>query len=173
MKTPPGRKAVVLGIGGGATVQAADECYQAGLILPALPGDIREELKKFTPIAGDIFRNPVDISGNTLNPSEIGHAIKVVGNLDSVDLLIIHFGFQVGPGAPPQLMVPVVSEMLKAVKEVGKPTALAVYAAYSPQACQTGFEVQKMCTEARIPLFPSILRAANAIDKLMSRNQAL
>ena len=173
IKTPAGRKVVVLGIGGGATVQAADECYQAGLILPALPGEIRDELKKFTPIAGDIFRNPVDISGNTLNPSEIGHAVKVVGCWSNVDLLIMHTGFQFGPGAPTQLMEPVISEMLKAVKEVGKPAALAAYAVYSPQAFETLFRVQRMCIEAGIPLFPSIQRAANAIDKFIKRHQAL
>lgn len=173
MKPPASRKTAAIGLGGGVTVQAADECFHSGLILPALPNDIRDELKKFTPVAGNIFRNPVDISGNTLNPPEIGHGIRVIGNWNNVDLLIVHLGFEVGPGAPPQLMEHAVAEMIKAVKEVGKPAALAAYAAYSPQACQSAFEVQRMCSEAEIPLFPSIQRAASAIDKLIKRHQAL
>ena len=152
MKPPASRKTAAIGLGGGVTVQAADECFHAGLILPALPNDVRDELKKFTPVAGNIFRNSVDISGNTLNPPEVGHGIRVIGNWNSIDLLIVHLRFEVGPGAPPQLMQPVVAEMINAIKEVGKPAAIAVYAAYSPQACQTGFEVQRMCSQAELPL---------------------
>jgi acyl-CoA synthetase (NDP forming) len=37
LRTPAGRRVGIVGVGGGASVQAADECEKAGLVVPLLP----------------------------------------------------------------------------------------------------------------------------------------
>jgi len=57
-----GDRAAVLGGAGGGTVEAADLCYEAGLRLPPMPLDIREEMREKLPDAWDWVGNPVDVS---------------------------------------------------------------------------------------------------------------
>ena len=79
-------------------MQAADECGSAGLILPVLPNRIKDELKSFLPIAGSIFKNPVDMSG-VHSFQDMTRSIKLVGGWSEVDLLILHIGVEIGPNA--------------------------------------------------------------------------
>lgn len=68
-------------------------------------------------------------------------------------------------------MVPLAEAVLGAVKEVGKPAAMAVYAAYSDDATQGFLKVQRMCSEAGVPLYPSVPRAISTIGKVMNYYQ--
>jgi acyl-CoA synthetase (NDP forming) len=168
MVPPRSRRTAVIGGGGGATVQAADECSSAGLILPPLPNEIKDELKKFLPVAGNIFKNPVDMSG-VHSFQTIAQSIKLVGDWSEVDLIITHIGVEIGPDAmmKKNLLEPVADVFIRATKEVGKPAALVAYAFYTAPACLGILKVQQMCCEAGLPFYPSIQRAANAIDKLI------
>ncbi len=59
---PAGRNVVLLGAGGGASVLIADEFESRGLRILPLPPEIVAQIREFTPIAGNILRNPVDYS---------------------------------------------------------------------------------------------------------------
>ena len=169
MKSPSGRRAAVIGFGGGATVQAADDCCGAGLVLPSLPEEIKEELKKFTRLAGNIFKNPVDMSDIHYIPQEMAHAIRVVGNWTGIDLLILHLGVEIGPYSLLKMNVleALGEAFIDAAKEVGKPAALVAHAICCAQGYQRVFKLQQMCSEAGLPFYPSIQRAASAIDKVI------
>jgi len=175
MKPPGGRKVAVFGNGGGATVQASDDCYRAGLVLPAIPDDIRDELKKFIPVAGNIFRNPLDIGGIFNKPRDIGHAIRAVGKWTEVDLLIFNTGIGLAGDYMVTLnfMQPAVEAFISAAKEVDKPAAVVVHAVYSDKAYQGFSQVRQMCAEAGMPFYPSIQQAANAVDKLIRYHEGL
>jgi len=171
---PPGsRRVAVIGGGGGASVQAADECSSAGLILPMLPDRIKDELKSFLPIAGNIFRNPVDISG-IRSFQDMARSIKLVGGWSDADLLILHIGIEIGPNVMmnANVLEPVANIFIRAATEVGKPSALVAYAFYGGQTYQQILKVQQMCYEIGLPFYPSIQRAASAIDKLIKYHQA-
>lgn len=55
-----GRSVAVLGGAGGETVEAADLCQEAGLELPPLPQEMREQLRDQIPHAWDWVGNPID-----------------------------------------------------------------------------------------------------------------
>jgi acyl-CoA synthetase (NDP forming) len=169
MKLPGGRRAAVIGNGGGASVQAADDCYRAGLVLPTIPDDIRGELKKFIPVAGNIFRNPLDIGGIFDKPREIAHTVTAVGKWTGVDLLILNTGIGLAGDYMVELnfLQPAAEAFISAAKEVDKPAAVVVHAVYSVKAYQGFFQVRQMCAEAGIPFYPSIQQAANSIDKVI------
>jgi len=172
MRPPSSRKVAIVGLGGGAAVLAADDCHDAGLVLPPLHEETKQTLRKVTREAGKIFKNPVDLSDMFAFPSEIGHCVKVVGSWTGADLLIIHFGLEVGPLVMGQKRVdPLAEAIMGAVREVGKPTALVVYAAYCDDASQALLKVQRMCSEASVPFYPSIQRAISAIGKVINYYQ--
>ena len=173
MTPPRSRRTAIIGGGGGATVQAADESSSAGLILPMLSDEIKEELKSFLPVAGSIFRNPVDMSG-IHSFQDMARSIKLVGGWSEVDLLILHIGIEIGPNAMMKVNVlePIADVLINSAREVSKPAALVAYAFYSAEACQQIIKVQQMCYEAGMPFYPSIQRAASAIDKLIKYHQA-
>ncbi len=173
MNPPGGRRVAVIGSGGGASVQAADECSSAGLILPVLPDSIRDEIKTFVPVRGNIFRNPVDLSGAQSFPG-MTRSIKLVGNCSDIDLLIIHIGIEIGPNAMmnTNFLEPVADAFIHTAKELSKPSALVAYACYDGQVYQQLLKVQQNCYEHDLPFYPSILRAASAIDKLIKYHQA-
>ncbi|MBN2033158.1 MAG: CoA-binding protein [Deltaproteobacteria bacterium] len=62
MPDPGGRRVALIGAGGGSSVLIADEFERCGLRVPPLPGKIRERIREFTPVAGNILRNPIDYS---------------------------------------------------------------------------------------------------------------
>lgn len=169
MKPPGSRRAAVIGFGGGATVQAADDCCKEGLVLPSLPEEIKRELKKFTRLAGNIFRNPVDMSDIIHVPQEMGRAVRVVGSWTGIDLLVLQLGVEIGPYSLLDMNVleALGEELIRAAKEVGKPAVLVAHAVCSLHGYQEVFKVQQMCSESGLPFYPSIRRAASAINKVI------
>lgn len=169
MKSPNSRRAAIIGFGGGATVQAADECCSVGLVLPSLPEEIKMELKKFTRLAGNIFRNPVDMSDIIHIPREMRRAVRVVGNWTGIDLLILHLGVEIGPYSLLNLKVleALGEALIGAAKEVGKPAVLVAHAICSTHGYQEVSKLQQMCSEGGLPFYPSIRRAASAINKVI------
>ena len=71
MAPPKGNNAAVVGYGGGISVQAADECESAGLSVPLLPPEIRDQLESFTPDANNSIRNPIDTQWLVWKPASL------------------------------------------------------------------------------------------------------
>ena len=101
----------------------------------------------------------------------MAHAVRVIANWTEIDLLILYMGLQT-PAFPPEalqdIIGPVTEAVIGAVREIGKPAALAIFAAYSAQAYQRFLQVQHICSDSGLPLYPSVQRAASAIAKLVS-----
>ncbi len=126
MSPPKGKSVAVIGLGGGASVSAADACSKAGLTLPPLPAEIRQRLRDSCGSeAGYSFKNPVDISiasgGSTDLSQEI---ITMVANWDQIDLLILQMPFDVGslPGQGSLL----VKSITNLAKEINKRTVVVL-----------------------------------------------
>jgi len=173
MKPPHSRSTAVIGYGGGATILAADDCYRAELVLPPLPQTIRDELKKFMPVTGNIFINPVDFTLLYLSPEKMAQTVRMVGSWPGVDLLILQLRVELTDATlvEQKLLEPLTEAFIDAAKEVNKPTALVVRSAYSVESYQGFLKVQQMCFKAGLPCYPSVQRAASAIDKLIRYHQ--
>jgi len=169
MRPPGGRRVAVFGNGGGATVQSADDCYRAGLVLPAIPADIRDELKEFIPVAGNIFRNPLDIGGIFDKPNEISSTVRSVGKWTGVDSLIFNAGIGLAGDYMVEfnLLKPNVEAFISTTKEVDKSAAVVVHAVYSDQGYRGFSQLRQTCADAGMPFYPSVQHAANAIDKVI------
>ncbi|MBN2098968.1 MAG: CoA-binding protein, partial [Dehalococcoidia bacterium] len=90
LKPPRGRRVGVVGMGGGASVLAADECENAGLELPVLPDRIRRELLKYTPSVGVGLRNPLDLDTDGFMNAELSaRTVRTMSEWEGVDFLIL------------------------------------------------------------------------------------
>jgi len=172
LKPPRGRRVGIIGIGGGASVQAADDCENARLIVPAFPQEIRQELRKFTPSAGIGLRNPIDTAADVYwDPASFARTAKLIADYDGVDALFVMLNalFAVRRG------VQTLREQIEAIIEVGqgtdKPLAIVLRTANVIEAEKLAHEVQGQCLKAGFPVYPSVGRAAQAIDHFISYHE--
>ena len=172
MGLPRGRNAGVVGVGGGASVQATDDCGLAGLSVPPLPPEVREELRRFTPDAGSSVANPVD-SLLIFNPEDFHRTISTVAQCPQIDFLIVHLGIDFSARQPTgyNLMEHVAENVIRAGRETDKPIAVVLRTAGAMEAWQTFLTLQERCLDAGFPVFPTVARAAIAISRFIKYSE--
>jgi len=86
-----GKRAGIIGGGGGPSVIAAEECEEAGLEVIPIPKDMREEMKSRGVAIWDWISNPVDIS--IVGDSGITDIdmLHLMGKHPDFDLLMVNF----------------------------------------------------------------------------------
>lgn len=165
---PWGRNTAVLGIGGGASVLSADDFAEAGLVLPALPKEIRQKLRDICGgDAGAIFMNPVDLSF----PAKLEIAAKTIAAWDQIDLLIVQLPFElyglVSRKIKESMIMAAVDSMIKIGALVEKPYTIVLHSYAAEWARQLAYEMQGKLVEAGFAVYPSIGRAASAISRVI------
>jgi acyl-CoA synthetase (NDP forming) len=172
LRPPRGRRIGIIGIGGGASVQAADDCESASLIVPPFPRELRQELRKFTPPAGTGLRNPIDTSADVYwDPASFAKTAKLIADYDGVDALFVMLSalFTVKRG------VQTLREQIAAIIEVGqgtgKPLAIVLRTVGVIEAEKLAHEVQGQCLKAGFPVYPSVSQAAQAMSHFISYHE--
>ncbi|MCX6001049.1 MAG: CoA-binding protein [Chloroflexi bacterium] len=169
---PAGRNVAVIGTGGGVGVQAADDVIKAGLRLPMLQEDVRRKLHEiYGSEAGSIFRNPVDVPPFA-SPEQYVTAVKAVADSDNIDIVLIHFPFDIWALANKALVILPFSEMVaEVVSSIKKPLAVVLHYCVSAQAQKLAGETQEKFVKLGLPVFPSISRAASAVNKYIAYSE--
>ena len=164
-KLPKGRRVLVMGNGGGPSVRAADDCERGGLSLPELPDRLRQEMKKYSPVAGSMLRNPIDVGGYHFDWAPV---IDLLAKWDDTDLIV----WQIAPDIEPfdkdlfyQFCLDQRAKWLKDFKASGKPVAVSVHASESDIAYEVLKITRRQCVELGMAFYPSVYRAARAIDR--------
>jgi len=164
MPPPMGKAAGVVGIGGGNSVYAADTCASAGLSLPLLPAETRQELNGlYSSEAGASFRNPVDMYFERWDLAK--ETIKLVDECDEIDVLLVHLVLGWNPKYEKRIVKPYVGIFSTLAGELKKPTAIVLQPFGLAKYNSSTFEAEAMLYRTGFPVFPSIGRAARAIVK--------
>ena len=168
MSPPKGRNACIIGLGGGASVIAADHCVRAGLSVPPLPEKIIQKIGEFilNP-AGNIFVNPIDPQ---FAPGGLTDITRTIADWDGIDMLFLRLPhsltpFYRDPGRKALDM------MISLAKESSKPVAIILDHVATPEVTQVFLERQQLCGDAGVASFPSVKRAANAMSKFIQYHQ--
>lgn len=174
LKPPRGRSVAIMGVGGGLSVQAADDCENAGLNVPLFSPEVRQELRKFNPKAGTSIRNPLDASQDTYrDPALFARAMELVAGSDNIDVLIVTLSPRY---ALLTRRVEAWWEQIDPVIETGrrlhKPVAIILLGANIPEAYELAFEAQKRFSASGFPTYPTVSRAALAISRLIGYHQS-
>lgn len=176
-KLPRGRRAVVLGMGGGASVQAADDCQRAGLGVPHLSPEAQRELRGIFPEAGTSIKNPID-SNMAVSLDEMRRAARIAAGSPNIDFSIVNMGLDT------QIIQEVLQHTggrasfedfawahIEGSLEPSKPVAAVFRTVGFPQTLEAIGRLQGQCQKAGIPIYPTIARAASAISKFISYHE--
>jgi len=166
---PSGRRAAVLGVGGGASVRASDHCEAGGLILPPVPAAVRARLKQFVPLAGSMLGNPVDVLAERYADAW-APLVQTLDDWDEPDMLI----WQISPEIEPlreeivrQYMIDMRRRMMQVFCTARKPKAVVVHAVESGPGLESLEALRQMCRELGVAFYPSLYRAARAIGRYL------
>jgi acyl-CoA synthetase (NDP forming) len=173
---PQGTGVAVVGLGGGPSVLASDEMEKAGLRLPPLPQEVQAELKRFLPVAGAIFGNPVDAT-TLLFPDAISATMRILGRVPEVDVLVYHLGFHpvsrwgAGLSSSPTFLRATIDALTDARQATGKPVLLAVRPAANWDGMKEFLAAQDAFVGAGFPVFHSLRQAGTAVARVVAWNR--
>ncbi|HZP58274.1 MAG TPA: CoA-binding protein [Dehalococcoidia bacterium] len=168
-----GRRAGVVGGGGGRAVQSADVCEEAGLELPRLPDDVRGLLRDNAPELAAWVDNPVDqsiLAGSGVSGARV---LEAMLDSDAYDVFIANVGEDWVLGRPDAIdrMAHLVDRFAGIGRRAQKPMAFVLGPADSPdetkwRAVEGG---RQRLTDARLAVYPSVDRAARALARYVER----
>jgi acyl-CoA synthetase (NDP forming) len=173
LKPPQGRRVGIIGVGGGASVLAADECENAGLEVPVLPDRIRRELLEYTPSMGVGLRNPLDLdTDGFMNPELAARTVRIISEWKGVDFLIL----AILPGillahAHFQVLGKHVEALAKAAGDAKKPLLVVLRTGGVGKCEEAAQAMQADCQKAGFPVYRSVDGAARAVVRLISYHE--
>jgi len=170
MPCPKGRRAAIVGIGGGASVAAADSCEKAGLVVPRFVEDTIAGLEKITPVAGTGVKNPVDSPvGRVVDVPEYEETLRLVASDPQIDFLIAHLTVDWRLHTPEDRknLQDLTEVLIRIRKSLVKPVAAVLRSSMSLLSWQVFLEEQNRYLEGGIPVYLALEDAANAISKLI------
>jgi acyl-CoA synthetase (NDP forming) len=152
------------GGGGGISVSAGDACSEEGLNIPALSETTRQELVNILGLVGSIVRNPVDISQAYGQPSILHKVMEVIMADANIQLVIVQedadiltkYGCLQISDIINGVLIDFASRCSKPVVVVSPPGS----------AEMDRLRIENQLSQASIPVFPTMERAARAIARV-------
>jgi acyl-CoA synthetase (NDP forming) len=173
---PPimGKRAGVIGGGGGISVLSADECEKAGLEMPELPDEIQDFIREVAPELSGWMSNPVDFSlppGTKLSPHDLLRKMTETPAFDFLicklteDLPLAIDGYEKWLMGEVDIYIDVSKKKQKPFTvSVGNPLMGAE--PLDDKRWRTLFEIRSRLIENGIPFFANNNVAANAISRV-------
>jgi acyl-CoA synthetase (NDP forming) len=166
-----GRRAALMGGGGGSSVLIADEFERNGLKVPPLPQEMRNWIRKFTPLAGNILRNPIDYSQNMMEPEKLLRTVRIILQWEGIDFLIWFLDVLWVRLNEMDRVHKIIERILAESKAALKPLAIVVQTDISPEQTKKGYSFVQKCVAFELPIYYSFASAANAISLVLSHNE--
>ena len=162
----------IVGGGGGASVQAADDLENMGLKVPPLPVEIRDKLKEFTSLAGSGLANPID-TAEMWNPQAFVRTFELVASWEKVDLMLVHAVVELTAQWQGQSVLDgIVEGLLTSKNNIDKPIVVVLQSYGTPRGAATLHDIQKKLAGSGIPVYPTVGRAASAISEFIKYHRA-
>ena len=150
--------------GGGISVSASDICAELGLNIPPLSPSTRQQLTGLLGQVGSILHNPVDISQGGGKPSILQEAIRLILADSAIDLVLVQEDMGILLEYMPWEEVEAMNDILIDFRtKQDKPIVTAL----PPGLSETQrLQIECKLSQASIPVFPTMERAAKAIINL-------
>jgi acyl-CoA synthetase (NDP forming) len=166
-----GRNALLFGAGGGASVLISDEFESRGLKVPPIPPDIIAQIREFTPIAGNILRNPVDYSQAMTNTEGVIKTFDILTRWEGIDILVVFV--RTGQFTTSRISDTWVRNLLMSsfpVKQgfFGKPLAMVLEPSIMPEEAAAILAAIRGAIASELPVYYSFATAANAINLVLN-----
>jgi len=170
---PRGRNALLFGAGGGASVLIADEFESRGLRVPPLPPEIIAQIREFTPIAGNILRNPVDYSQAMMNLEGVIKTFGILSRWEGADFLVTFV--RTGQFTTSQISETHLDLLMSrfSLKQglFPKPVAMVLEPSIMPKEAEAILAAIRDCISSGLPVYYSFATAANAINLVLNHTE--
>ena len=170
-----GRRAGVVGGGGGISVAAADACDRVGLDVPPFDDGVQQKLGEILPAAGTSVRNPVDIGRPLVPPQDFERVLETVASADCVDTIIatqamfhvLAGTFKLPPREGERFLQGLIRTPARVRDRYGKPIVIVLPVGPDEvemvEAEERRREIRDQYLSMGIPPFPTLERAARAV----------
>ena len=154
--------------GGGISVSGSDACADNGLDIPELRSTTAAGLRELIGEVGSILRNPVDVSPAQFRGLDVlFESIKRVASDPGVELLIVQEDVDIMLSYLGDSETDSINDFLSTLPDVCRKPLVMVM---PPGSCEAKRLVSVgRLQEARIPVFPTMSRAARAISLVSHR----
>lgn len=175
---PKGKRVGIIGMGGGSSVLAGDDCEASGLVVPAFSREYKEKIGGLLiNTLGTILPNPLDLSVPAFAKGALYSVFKEVGSYDGVDLLLIHAPLAITPlpssSAERSLRLSFVNEGIKVNNEIAKPIAVVIHGGTNLEDLEMTLDFQEKLYKGGIATYNTISNAAKAINRYIDYNESL
>lgn len=169
-----GRNALLFGAGGGASVLIADEFESRGLRIPPIPPEIVAQIREFTPIAGNILRNPVDYSQAMMNTEGVIKTFGILSKWEGIDFLVVFI--RTGQFTTSRISETQLQNMLMSrfpIKQglLPKPVAMVIEPSIMPKEAEAILAAIRNAISSGLPVYFSFATAANAINLVLNHTE--
>ena len=170
LPVPSGRNVVLLGAGGGASVLIADEFESRGLRILPLPPEIVAQIREFTPIAGNILRNPVDYSQAMMNLEGVIKTFAILSRWEGADFIVtfIRTGQFTTYRTAEEHVDMLMSRFSVKQGQLPKPVAMVIEPSIIPQEAEAILTAIRNSISIGLPVYYSFAAAANAISLVLN-----
>lgn len=161
------RAGIICGLsrgGGGDSVAATDACVSLGLEVPSFSTETREKLSTILPWAGTIFRNALDVS-MIGNAEVFENTLAAIAADPRIDIIIILERLHELLSRMPREQVQAITHASIKLKEKQPKPVVVVSPPGSPTTAEQ-WEIEQALAAARIPVYPTMERAAEAITNV-------
>jgi acyl-CoA synthetase (NDP forming) len=170
---PRGKNALLFGAGGGASVLIADEFENRGLRVPPLPPEIVAQIREFTPIAGNILRNPVDYSQAMFNLESLIKTFGILSRWEGADFLVtfVRTGQFTASRISENQLDLLMSRFSIKQGLFPKPVAMVLEPSIIPKEAEAILVAIRGCISSGLPVYYSFAAAANAINLVLNHSE--
>jgi len=169
LKKPGGNRVGLITISGGFGVFATDILCRAGLETPAFSPDTEDVLTRLVKRPGTSIKNPLDMAVTFFHMKKYPRLFGALDEDPGIDqfvvLLAVEYLTYLDEEVAPWANM-FINQLLEAFGKMKKPVSIVFF--------QTTFhekriELEKMIHRAGFPVFPTVERCADAINRIMRR----
>ena len=171
MPRPAGKRIGLLGFGGGASVLITDEFSTRGLVVPPLPEEMKEQILEFTPIAGNILRNPIDYSQAVFIEGYLEKTFRIVAQWQDIDLIVGFMSLLFNRKLLEQRLYAFDKGMIEVARDMKKPLAIIVETSIVPEEAEFILPFIQKCASYGFPIYFSFASAAKALSLVLKYNE--
>ena len=170
---PTGRNVVLFGAGGGASVLIADAFENRGLKVPPIPPEMVAQIREFTPIAGNILRNPVDYSQAMMSLEGVIKTFGILSGWEGADFIVTFV--RTGQFTTSRIAEDHVNLLMSrfSIKQglLPKPVAMVIEPSIMPKEAEAILVAIRSAISSGLPVYYSFATAANAINLVLNHSE--
>jgi len=171
---PGGRNALLFGAGGGASVLIADQFESRGFKVPPIPPEMVAQISEFTPIAGNILRNPIDYSQAMTNIEGVIKTFAILSRWEGADFFVMFIRIGQFTGSrisDHQLGYLLMSRFPIKQGQLPKPVVMVIEPSIIPEEAEA--IMAGICSSilSGLPVYYSFATAANAINLVLNHSE--